>query len=39
MKKTAPPIASLIWGYDTPMIALAIQLTKAVIATAFGLEN
>ena len=37
IKKTAPPMASLICGYDTPIIAFAIQLTNAVIATAFGL--
>ena len=38
MKKTAPPIAALICGYDTPMIAFANQLTNAVIATALGLK-
>ena len=38
MKKTAPPIAALICGYDTPIIAFANQFTKAVIATALGLK-
>ena len=37
MKKTAPPIAALICGYDTPIIAFANQFTKAVNATALGL--
>ena len=39
MKKTAPPIAAFICGYDTPIIALANQFTKAVIATALGLKT
>ena len=39
MKKTAPPIAAFICGYDTPIIALANQFTKAVIATALGLKH